>query len=83
MPRSLQKTLVLAVTALFVLLASSAAFAGSKGGGGAKQAGGDKPKESVSLNYGKVEYSRTQKNKATPSLYNKTSSGKHYSKTVN
>lgn len=78
-----KRNFVLVVTALSVLVASSAAFAGGKGGSG-KQAGSDRPKESISLNYGKVEYSTQQsKNKSGPSLYNKTTTGKHYSKTAN
>jgi type VI protein secretion system component Hcp len=73
------------VTTVIVLLASGIAFAGGKGGSGGKQAGSDRPKESISLNYGKVEQTYTQqsKSKASPSLYNKTSTGKHFSKTAN
>jgi type VI protein secretion system component Hcp len=85
MTKSSKRNLVLAVTALFLLLASGHAFAGGKGGGGGgKQAGSDRPKESISLNYGKVEQTYTQqsKSKASPSLYNKTSTGKHFSKTT-
>lgn len=80
MTKFTKRNLVLVVTALFVLVAPSAALAGGKGGG--KQAGGNTPKESISLNYGKVEYNKI-KNKAGPSLYNKTTTGKHYSKTAN
>jgi hypothetical protein len=60
-----KRHLVLTVTAAFVLLAPGFAFAGGKGGGGGKQAGGDRPTENSSLNYGKVEHTYTQKNEAS------------------
>ena len=86
MTKFTKRNLVLAVTALFLVLAPAAAFAGGKGGGGGgKQAGSDRPKESISLNYGKVEQTYTQrsKSKASPSLYEKKTTGKHFSKTAN
>lgn len=56
MTRSSKRHLVLAVTALFALLAPSVAFAGGKGGGGNHAGNGSKPSESMSLNYGKIEH---------------------------
>ncbi len=86
MTKFTKRNLVLAVTALFVVLAPVATFAGGKGsGGGGKQTGSDRPKESTSLNYGKVEQNYTQqsKSKASLSLYEKTATGKHFHKTAN
>jgi type VI protein secretion system component Hcp len=84
MTRSSKRNLVLAMTTLFVLLAPSLAFVGGKGsGGGGKQAGNERPTENLSLNYGKVETTYTQKNKASPNLYKNAVQGKHYSKGSN
>jgi hypothetical protein len=83
MPKSSKQHLVLTVTAVFVLLAPGIAFAGGKGGSGGKQAGSDRPTENLSLNYGKVEHTYTQKNKASPNLLKDVNKGKHYSKTSN
>jgi type VI protein secretion system component Hcp len=82
MTKSSKRHLVLAVTAAFVLLAPGIAFAGGKGGGG-KQAGSDRPTENLSLNYGKVEHTYAQKNKASPSLLKNVNTGKHINKTSN
>lgn len=84
MTKSSKRHLVLTVTAAFVLLAPGFAFAGGSGGGG-KQAGSDRPKESVGLNYTKTEYKyseqNTQKNKASPNLLKNVNTGKHISRT--
>jgi hypothetical protein len=60
-----KRNVVWAIAAISVVLAPSFAFAGGKSG--AKQAGTDRPTESTSLNYGKVEHTYTQKSKASPS----------------
>lgn len=49
--------LIAALLAAFLSTASTAAFAGGKTGGGGKQAGGDRPKESISLNFGSQQLS--------------------------
>jgi type VI protein secretion system component Hcp len=78
---SSKRNLHLAVTVLFVGLAPNLAFAGGKGGGGSgKPAGKDRPTESVTLTYGKIEQNYTQKNNAKPNLYKNSAQGKHYSK---
>ncbi len=73
-----KRNVVWAMATISVLLAPSFAFAGGKGGG--KQAGTNRPTENTSLNYGKVEHTYIQKNKASPTLYKNTAQGKHFSK---
>jgi hypothetical protein len=72
----------LTIGVVVALAASAPAFAGGKGGGG-KQAGSDRPTENSSFNYGKVEHTYAEKNKASPSLLKKVNTGKHINKTSN